>query len=113
VFRRITAAGTIEGRLTGDGVYKILRVRAAAAKLTVAATEQLLPHGYRAGTITEATLNAGRADHAALATQGCKCDARLSPTCPDRGRQPGPAASTCEAGGRDRKAGLLPRPAKG
>ena len=32
VFRRITAAGTIEGRLTGDGVYKILRTRAAAAK---------------------------------------------------------------------------------
>jgi hypothetical protein len=40
VFRRITEVGTIEGRLTGDGVYKILRVRAAAAKLTVAATER-------------------------------------------------------------------------
>jgi hypothetical protein len=53
----ITAAETIEGRLTGDGVYKILRVRAAAAKITVAATEQLSPHGLRAGTITEATLN--------------------------------------------------------
>ena len=26
VFRRITAAGTIEGRLTGDGVYKCLFV---------------------------------------------------------------------------------------
>jgi integrase len=57
VFRRITAAGTVEGRLTGDGVYKILRVRAAAAKLTVAATERLSPHGLRAGMITEATLN--------------------------------------------------------
>jgi integrase len=57
VFRRITAAGTIEGRLTGDGVYKILRVRAGAAKLTVAATERLSPHGLRAGMITEATLN--------------------------------------------------------
>ena len=57
VFRRITAAGTIEGRLTGDGVYKILRARAAAAKLTVAATERLSPHGLRAGMITEATLN--------------------------------------------------------
>jgi integrase len=57
VFRRITAAGTIEGRLTGDGVYKILRVRAAAAKLTVAAAERLSPHGLRAGMITEATLN--------------------------------------------------------
>jgi hypothetical protein len=31
VFRRITAAGTIEGRLTGDGVYKILKAQAAAA----------------------------------------------------------------------------------
>jgi integrase len=57
VFRRITAVGTIEGRLTGDGVYKILRVRAAAAKLTVAETERLSPHGLRAGMITEATLN--------------------------------------------------------
>ena len=57
VFRRITAAGTIEGRLTGDGVYKILRVRAAAAKLTVSETERLSPHGLRAGMITEATLN--------------------------------------------------------
>lgn len=57
VFRRITAAGTIEGRLTGDGVYKILKARAAAAQLTVAATERLSPHGLRAGMITEATLN--------------------------------------------------------
>jgi integrase len=57
VFRRITAAGTIEGRLTGDGVYKILKARAAAAKLTVPDTERLSPHGLRAGMITEATLN--------------------------------------------------------
>ena len=57
VFRRITAAGTIEGRLTGDGVYKILHVRAAAAQLTVSETERLSPHGLRAGMITEATLN--------------------------------------------------------
>ena len=57
VFRRITAAGTIEGRLTGDGVYKILQVRAFAAKLTVAPTERLSPHGLRAGMITEASLN--------------------------------------------------------
>ena len=57
VFRRITAAGTIEGRLTGDGFYKILRARAAAAKLTVADTERLSPHGLRAGLITEASLN--------------------------------------------------------
>jgi integrase len=57
MFRRITAAGTIEGRLTGDGVYKILKGRAAAAKLTVPETERLSPHGLRAGMITEATLN--------------------------------------------------------
>jgi len=57
VFRRITAAGTIEDRLTGDGVYKILKARAAAAKLTVAESERLSPHGLRAGMITEATLN--------------------------------------------------------
>jgi integrase len=57
VCRRITAAGTIEGRLTGDGVYKILKARAAAAKLTVPDTERLSPHGLRAGMITEATLN--------------------------------------------------------
>ena len=57
VFRRITAAGTIEGRLTGDGFYKILRARAAAAKLTVAETERLSPHGLRAGLITEASQN--------------------------------------------------------
>jgi integrase len=57
VFRRVTAAGTIEDRLTGDGVYKILRARAAAAQLTVHATERLSPHGLRAGMITEASLN--------------------------------------------------------
>lgn len=43
VFRRITAAGTIEGRLTGDGVYRILRAGAAAAQLTLAETERLSP----------------------------------------------------------------------
>ncbi len=57
VFPRITAAGTIEGRLTGDGVYKILRARAAAAKLSVPETGRLSPHGLRAGLITEASLN--------------------------------------------------------
>jgi integrase len=56
VFRRITAAGKLEGRLTGDGVYKILRARAAAANLTVHPGERLSPHGLRAGLITEASL---------------------------------------------------------
>jgi len=57
VFRRLTAAGTIEGRLTGNGVWKILRRRAQAAGLTVEATERLSPHGLRAGFITEAYLH--------------------------------------------------------
>ena len=57
VFRRLTAAGTIESRLTGDGVYKILRARAQAAGLSVPVTERLSPHGLRAGLIVEASLN--------------------------------------------------------
>ena len=57
VFRRITASGAIEARLTGNGVWKILRRRAAEAGLTVDAGERLSPHGMRAGFITEAYLN--------------------------------------------------------
>ena len=57
VFRRLSAAGTQEGRLTGNGVWKILRRRAAQAGLTVDAGERLSPHGMRAGCITEAYLN--------------------------------------------------------
>lgn len=57
VFPRLTAAGTIEGRLTGNGVWKILRRRAARAELVVDDTERLSPHGMRAGFITEAYLN--------------------------------------------------------
>lgn len=57
IFRRITAAGTIEDRLTGNGVWKILRRRAALASLTVPDGERLSPHGMRAGFITEAYLN--------------------------------------------------------
>ena len=57
VFRRLTASGTIEGRLTGNGVWKILRRRAAAVGLTVDAGERLSPHGLRAGFITEAYLH--------------------------------------------------------
>lgn len=57
VFRRLTAAGTIEGRLTGNGVWWILRARAGAAGLTVDPGERLSPHGLRAGFITEAYLN--------------------------------------------------------
>ncbi len=57
IFPRLTVAGTIEGRLTGNGVWKILRRRAAQAELTVDDGERLSPHGMRAGFITEAYLN--------------------------------------------------------
>ncbi len=58
VFRHVTAHGTLEDRLTADGVRKILLRRAAMAKLTVDASERLSPHGLRAGFITEAYLAA-------------------------------------------------------
>lgn len=57
IFPRLTAAGTIEGRLTGNGVWKILRRRAAQAGLAADEGERLSPHGLRAGFITEAYLN--------------------------------------------------------
>ncbi len=57
VFRRITAGGRMEDRLTGNGVWKILRRRAAAADLTVPEGERLSPHGLRAGFVTEAYLH--------------------------------------------------------
>lgn len=57
VFRRLTAAGAIEGRLTGNGVWRVLRRRATQAELTVEEGERLSPHGMRAGYITEAYLN--------------------------------------------------------
>ena len=57
VFRRLTSSGTIEGRLTGSGVWWILRARAKEAGLTVDPGERLSPHGLRAGFITEAYLN--------------------------------------------------------
>jgi integrase len=58
VFRHVTAHGTLEDRLTADGVRKILLRRAAMAKLTVDPRERLSPHGLRAGFITEAYLAA-------------------------------------------------------
>ncbi len=47
----------IEGRLTGNGVWALLRRRAEEAKLTVDVTERLSPHGLRAGFITEVYLH--------------------------------------------------------
>ena len=58
VFRGVTAWGTLENRLTTDGVRKILLRRAALAGLTVDPSERLSPHGLRAGFITEAYLTA-------------------------------------------------------
>jgi integrase len=58
VFRGVTAHGTLEGRLSADGVRKILLRRAALAKLTVADSERLSPHGMRAGCLSEASLAA-------------------------------------------------------
>jgi integrase len=58
VFRGVTAWGTLENRLTTDGVRKILLRRAALAGLTVDPRERLSPHGLRAGFITEAYLAA-------------------------------------------------------
>jgi integrase len=57
VFPRVTAAGTIETRLTGNGVWRILRRRAQQAGLEIPEGERLSPHGMRAGFITEAYLN--------------------------------------------------------
>jgi integrase len=57
IFRKVTAAGTIERGLTGNGVWQILRRRAALAGFTVPQGERLSPHGLRAGFITEAYLN--------------------------------------------------------
>lgn len=56
VFRKVSAAGRLKTRLTADGVWKILRRRAALAGLAVHASERLSPHGLRAGFITEAYL---------------------------------------------------------
>ena len=49
VFLRVTAAGTLEGRLTGNGVWRIVRRRAALAGLVVPPGERLSPHALRKG----------------------------------------------------------------
>ena len=58
VFRGVTAWGSLERRLTTDGVRRILLRRAALADLKVDPRERLSPHGLRAGFITEAYLAA-------------------------------------------------------
>jgi len=47
VFLRLAAAGTLEGRLTGNGVWKILRRRAALAGLDVATDGRVSPQALR------------------------------------------------------------------
>lgn len=55
VFRKIDCWGRLGAdALHPDAVRQILRKRAAAAGLTVAAAERLSPHGLRAGFVTEA-----------------------------------------------------------
>ncbi len=49
VFLRLAAAGTLEGRLTGNGVWKILRRRAALAGMDVATGERVSPQALRKG----------------------------------------------------------------
>ena len=49
VFRRVTAAGTLEDRLSPQGVWRILRRRAALANVTVPAGTRLSLQGLRAG----------------------------------------------------------------
>ena len=56
VFRRVSAGGALEDRLTPQGVWRILRRRAEMANLVVHESERLSPHGLRAGFITEAYL---------------------------------------------------------
>ena len=81
VFRRLTAAGTIEGRLTGNGVWRILRARARGAGLEADPGERLSPHGLRAGFITEAYLH-GALDEQAAASRPRRTPARPASTPP-------------------------------
>jgi len=92
VFRRISAGGALEGRLSDQGVWKILRSRAAIAKLTVDETERLSPHGLRAGFIVEAYLK-GALDEQVMqharqktigTTQGYRRRAKITAASPAR-----------------------------
>ena len=51
VFRRISAGGALEMRLSPQGVWRVLRKRAAIAQLTVRESERLSPQGLRAGFV--------------------------------------------------------------
>ena len=60
VFRRVTAAGTLEDRLSPQGVWRILRRRAALARLSLPAGTRLSPEGLRTGPPALAPPGAGR-----------------------------------------------------
>ena len=70
VFRRVTAAGTLEDRLSPQGVWRILRRRAALARLRVPAGSRLSPDGLRASPRPQPhrppAHRGGVDDHAAL-----------------------------------------------
>jgi integrase len=55
VFRRVTAAGTLEDRLSPQGVWRILRRRAGLARLRLPAGSRLSPDGLRASPRSQAT----------------------------------------------------------
>jgi integrase len=92
VFRRVTAAGTLEDRLSPQGVWRILRRRAEVARLVVDERERLSPHGLRAGFITEAYLRGARDEqvmhHARQSdfatTQGYRRRAKITQDSPAR-----------------------------
>jgi site-specific recombinase XerD len=92
VFRRISAGGALDTRLTTKGVWTILRKRAEQAGLVVDETERLSPHGLRAGFITEAYLR-GALDEQVMhharqksiaTTQGYRRRARITRDSPAR-----------------------------
>ena len=100
VFRRLTAAGTMEGRLTGNGVWKVLRRRAEAAGLSVAAGQRLSPHGLRAGAIAEAALQASPQTSPARhkPSGGNPARSSIAATAPGSGSLAWPHRRTVEAG---------------
>ena len=58
VFRRVTAAGTLEDRLSPQGVWRILRRRAGLARLHVPIGSSFSPDGLRASPHPPAPLAA-------------------------------------------------------
>jgi integrase len=93
VFPRLTAAGTNEGRLTGNGVWKILR--RLAAEVDMAVDDGASVTAWYAGGLHHRGLSerrARRASHGACPAEGCQHHAALSQTRENRRRQPDQAA---------------------